>query len=84
MKDESVIPMGSYCYTWIKTPSTKNNYRGTTEVCPYWELTYNGDSAYCHFLDLDDSLCLWDQVKCCGIKDFSEEEYKSYIIKGIV
>ena len=37
-KDTSVIPKGDYCYTWKEYPSAANNYRGTVNQCPYYEV----------------------------------------------
>ena len=38
MKDTSVIPKGDYCYTWKEVPSESNNYRGTVNRCPYYDV----------------------------------------------
>jgi hypothetical protein len=54
MKDTSVIPKGSYCYTWIEEPSKNNNYRGKTKVCPYYQFKIiNGvEIPWCDYLNM--------------------------------
>ena len=62
-KGESVVPRGIYCY------DEKGN-------CPYWDVEENKpeqDNGFCWFLgkgDWDDDMGeIWDQCKCCGIRD---------------
>ena len=53
-KDTSIIPKGDYCYTWKEVPSESNNYRGTVNHCPYYEVK-NVDGVefpWCNYLEL--------------------------------
>jgi len=52
-KNTSVIPQGSYCYTWEESPSQENNCRGKVKNCPYLtKKTFNGvDVPWCLFLN---------------------------------
>lgn len=54
MKDTSVIPHGCYCYTWKEVPSESNNYRGTVNRCPYYDVkNVNGvEFPWCNYLEL--------------------------------
>ena len=54
MKDTSVIPKGDYCYTWKEVPSESNNYRGTVNQCPYYDVkNVNGVHVpWCNYLEL--------------------------------
>jgi len=54
MKDTSVIPKGDYCYTWKEVPSESNNYRGTVNRCPYYDVkNVNGvEFPWCNYLEL--------------------------------
>ena len=54
MKDASVIPKGDYCYTWKEVPSESNNYRGTVNRCPYYDVkNVNGVHVpWCNYLEL--------------------------------
>ena len=54
MKDTSVIPKGDYCYTWKEVPSESNNYRGTVNRCPYYDVkNVNGvQFPWCNYLEL--------------------------------
>ena len=54
MKDTSVIPKGDYCYTWKEVPSESNNYRGTVNQCPYYDVkNVNGvHGPWCNYLEL--------------------------------
>lgn len=76
--DESVIPDGLYCYTpagWSTTEAGLPVLH--TKPCPYWGLDpdreYQGN-GYCAKMKSGDWQdegpgLLWDQVKCCGIRD---------------
>jgi hypothetical protein len=83
LKITSIIPKGYYCYDWIETPCHKNNYRGKVKNCPYWDLNkskHSQDNGYCHFLKCGDwentyTSLLWDGVKECQIKEYSNEIY---------
>jgi len=64
---EIPIPTGPYCY------STLGIY-GPFKIrrCPYWKLI-GVQQARCEYAEMQDeypqdTLCLWDHVKCCGIK----------------
>lgn len=62
-----IIPKGPYCYFGSRNPSDKSY-----KPCPYWSLRGADRDGYCSFLEIGDhdpngSLCLWDQVKECGI-----------------
>ena len=74
--DESLIPEGDYCYKYLETPRKENNFRSKVYKCPYWHSTEDGASAYCDVLDIEDAICLWDQIKECGINQ-PEKEYES-------
>lgn len=79
MKNIDKIPEGFYCYSWIETPSTKNNFRGKVKMCPYYEHIpldeETGEStAYCHFMEIEDIILLGDQCKVCGINEAWEED----------
>jgi hypothetical protein len=54
MKDTSVIPKGDYCYTWKEVPSESNNYRGTVNLCSYYDVkNVNGvEFPWCNYLEL--------------------------------
>ena len=84
---EKYIPKGCYCYDHLKPIYDKDGkMTGTLKAigrCPF--LDYDSDkpeqeNGYCHYLKAGDweenSSCslLWDQVKECGINDFSDEE----------
>lgn len=67
------IPEGIYCYA-------------NKHICPFWDSSkvarfFYGEqsSGYCHLLgegDFNsDTLILWDQCKCCNIKD---DEFECY------
>ena len=66
--DESVIPLGMYCYD--------------DKICPYWSRNEKEDeqnNGYCSFLECgdwehDSMGLLWDQVKECGLNDEIEED----------
>jgi hypothetical protein len=72
-KDVNLIPPGSYCYEWLRSPMEG----GQIISCPYWDrdLTKNEqDNGYCHFLKTGDwegegLNLLWDMVKECGERD---------------
>ena len=53
-KDISIIPKGDYCYTWKEAPSESNKYRGTVNMCPYYDVkNVNGvDFPWCNYLEL--------------------------------
>ena len=53
-KDISIIPKGNYCYTWKETPSESNKYRGTVNMCPYYDVkNVNGvNFPWCNYLEL--------------------------------
>jgi len=71
--DESVIPMGCYCYTWIETPSKENNFVGKTSVCPYYK-HHDDDVVECEFTEYKGhDPILADQCKICGINYRDEE-----------
>ena len=70
--DTSVIPLGIYCYTYIK-----DEY----QCCPFWSTRpeYGEQhSGYCSLLEIGDWQVpmglLWDQVKECGINNDYESE----------
>jgi len=71
--DESVIPIGPYCYTWIETPSKENNFVGKTSVCPYYKYHNNDirECEFCGYKGLD--LILLDQCKICNTNYRDEE-----------
>ena len=54
VKDTSIIPKGDYCYTWKEVPSESNNYRGTVNRCPYYDVkNVNGvEFPWCNYLEL--------------------------------
>jgi|APGre2960657404_1045060.scaffolds.fasta_scaffold44349_2 hypothetical protein len=73
MKDESLIPSGVYCYTYID---------GKQVNCPYWGRDPSRpqqESGFCTFLNLRDwddipgIPLLWDSIKECGINNGHEE-----------
>ncbi len=81
---ENLIPKGDYCYTWIETPSSANNFKGKVEVCPFWQSFYpmlpSQSCGFCHLLKVGDftengTMLLWDQIKHCGINEWKEDEY---------
>jgi len=65
---KKIIPHGPYCYFGSRNPAAENY-----KPCPFWELReYDSRYGYCSYLDRGDdsehaSLCLWDQVKECGV-----------------
>ena len=74
-KDESVIPRGLYCYSWIS--------KGHIKACPYWSSRPDKpkqENGYCSYLGYGDwegnglSL-LWDMVKECGVNEGDEREW---------
>lgn len=73
---ESVIPVGSYCYTPIEAPSTANGMRYKIKPCLFWSKNkdkQDQESGYCSYLRSGDwmeggTFLLWDQVKECGVK----------------
>jgi hypothetical protein len=78
--DESVIPMGDYCYTVTGfTPASEGKPpRMQIKHCPYWAMNGHQD-GYCAKLKCSDSdpngtLLLFDQTKECGINEHTEEE----------
>ena len=58
------IPYGIYCYEYNCKTKEFN-------ICPYW--VYGSSSrmiAGCKYLEcVDKGLCLWDQVKECGVNE---------------
>lgn len=80
--DESVIPDGIYCYNnlgWSTDAEGASVLR--TKLCPYWaldEARERQDNGYCAKLksgDWEDGWgLLWDQVKCCGVRDDPPDE----------
>lgn len=70
MKDISVIPQGSYCYSGAMR----------TNPCPYWSIKpelHKYENGYCSYLEQSDvdlkGGLLWDQCKECGIKEEDDE-----------
>ena len=63
----SLIPSGVYCY----------DENGT---CPFFELRKvvvdgeEGETGYCAYIDLEDPIALWDQIKMCGINDDNDDD----------
>ena len=63
---ESFIPQGMYCYD--------------EKICPFWDKIAkfpHQQNGYCHYLKQGDFTkpghdLLWDQCKCCGVKDGPE------------
>ena len=66
IKAQFVIPRGIYCYKLLRADIP--NGKLYTKVCPFWEKLPRND-AKCHLLHVDGDICLWDQVKICGIKE---------------
>ena len=80
---EACIPKGWYCYTPYKTIYRKNRMpTRVVTLCPYWRwrrLRRRQMNGYCKFLragdwQKDGPFLLWDQVKECGINEFTDEE----------
>ena len=72
-KDESIIPIGMYCYTPVKAPCKENGFVYEVKRCPYWELKTDypeQQNGYCHYLetgDMENTFLLWNSVKECGV-----------------
>ena len=74
-KGITVIPKGVYCYDchgvcpyWgMRYKDVEMGYdeRGN----PRMVLENNEEYGYCHFLDKEDCILLWDQCKICGINE---------------
>ena len=80
---EKYIPKGFYCYDHLKPIYNKNKKMipilKVIGRCPF--LDYDPDkpeqmNGYCHYLKEGDYMgsMLWDQVKECGINEYSDEE----------
>ncbi len=60
---KSLIPRGVYCYEYKD---------GEQYTCPFWEKIIKQDEngiyevGVCHYLNLEDSITLWDMIKECG------------------
>jgi len=71
---KKMIPHGPYCYFGSRNPAAKNY-----KPCPFWDLRGKDNRyGYCSYLDRgddskDSTLCLWDQVKECGINNEWED-----------
>ena len=83
------IPKGDYCYKVLKciTPEDGSLPYLKVKRCPYWDKIEGQppqDNGYCHWLEIgdhDDEYMglLWDQVKECDLRHYSEkEEERSY------
>ena len=83
------IPKGDYCYEILEVVYPENGSLPylKTKRCPYWEKIEEQppqDDGYCHWLEMGDNDdehmgLLWDQVKECGLREYSEkEEEKAY------
>lgn len=84
VKDESLIPKGSYCYTPIDIEyGNEFGMRVHIRLCPYWskrEDKSEQQSGFCKYMGLGDwmpngTFILWDQVKECGINDEIEADW---------
>jgi hypothetical protein len=64
---EGEIPSGPYCYASLD-PMDERGHMKVNGKCPYWQ-SRGEMNAYCAFLDEEDTLLLWDQVKICGVND---------------
>lgn len=84
------IPKGDYCYKMLEViypEQTNLPPRIRVKRCPYWESKENQphqDNGYCHWIgegdhDHEGLGLLWDQIKECGLNEYSEkEEEKMY------
>jgi len=84
------IPKGDYCYKVLEViRPVVTNLPPTLRIrrCPYWDRIEefgHQDDGYCHWLETGDHNqkghgLLWDQVKECGLRNYSEkEERKMY------
>ena len=64
------IPDGPYCYTSLG-PMDSEGFLPIKGQCPYWE-SRPDEHAYCRYLNYETEFgreLLWDQVKCCGVRD---------------
>lgn len=88
MKDEKLIPPGTYCYIPLDVENHGLQRKPTlrTLTCPYWSLNKdkpeqcNGHCSYLGRGDWDEAEgfgLLWDQVKECGVSDESLMDYDS-------
>ncbi len=76
---EKMIPPGPYCYFGSRNPADKSY-----KACPFWDLRGEDNRyGYCSHLDRGDdsedaTLCLFDQVKECGIN--TEYDYEPEVM----
>lgn len=74
--DTSLIPKGSYCYTFLKGEQNTSGFP-KIKTCPYYrfnEKEHHQNNGYCAYLGVGDweensSSLLWDMIKECGIND---------------
>lgn len=69
---EDPIPSGVYCYSFLSPMDSQGRMR-VNGMCPYWE-SRGKEKAYCRFLDVEDEIILWDQIKICTVRDQLDDE----------
>lgn len=84
------IPKGEYCYTIKKIMKNQQDGRPQIKIktCPFWRIDKNQPeqmNGYCDFLKKGDweengTFLLWDQVKECGIKHYTEKEMEKMFL----
>lgn len=88
--DESVIPLGSYCYSrigMIEEPGRPPRMK--IKPCPYWGHDPDKPAqqeGYCALLgqgdwEPDGPFLLWDQVKECGLNYDDDEDGEDLVIQ---
>ena len=66
---ESIFPKGFYCYTPISVEVQETGFIYHIKPCPFF-VGINSMEARCSALDIE----IIDQVKECGINEFSDDE----------
>ena len=69
---ESIFPKGFYCYTPLTVEISDghlNYFVVKTKACPFF-VGINSMEGRCSALDVE----ITDQVKLCGINEYSDEE----------
>lgn len=74
MMPETIFPKGFYCYTPISIEVQETGFIYRIKPCPFF-VGINDMEGKCSALNIE----LIDQIKLCGINEYSDEEILAMI-----